>query len=101
MYLTTTPPSPPPTTTTADGLTLTLRDTAAAATSTTTTDQDDLSWTDLSADYAGLRVLRGKVLLPEDPGNATTPATEVVVVSTAVPPAVRVMGNQRWVEEWA
>lgn len=86
--------APPPTPTTADGLTLTLRDTAAAA---PTADQDDLSWTDLSADYAGQRVLRGKVLLPEDPGNATTPATEVVVVSTAVPPAVRVVGNQRWV----
>ena len=66
-----------------------------------TADQDDLSWTDLSANFAGLRVLRGKVLLPEDPGNVTTPATEVVVVSTAVPPAVRVVGNQRWVEQGA
>lgn len=39
--------------------------------------------------------MRGKVQLPEDPSNATTPATEVVVVSTAVPPAVRATGNQR------
>jgi hypothetical protein len=63
-------------------------------------DEEDMAWIDLSADHPGLRVLMGKALQPEDPTNATTPVSEVVLVSTALPPSVRVTaagGNQRCV----
>lgn len=83
--------TPPPTD---NGFTLELQDIHAEVAAR---GEEDLSWTDLSADYPGLRVLRGRVLQPEDPSNRTAPVPEVVLVSTAVPSAVRVVGNQRWV----